>query len=127
MGQSLLSPPTVEGWHEGVEWINSGSLVERVNFVSNQLGDVSKPGIRDVIARLAAMDGGRFEPEELVDGCLDLIGPLRVSPKTRQALVEHAARDGALSLRDRDEGGEAEARVGGMLSVIAATREYQLA
>ena len=32
MGQSLLNPPSVEGWHEGKEWINSGSIVERVNF-----------------------------------------------------------------------------------------------
>ena len=32
MGQGLLQPPSVEGWHEGMEWIDSGSLVERVNF-----------------------------------------------------------------------------------------------
>ena len=126
MGQSLLAPPTVEGWHEGVEWINSGTLVERVNFVSSQLGDVSKPGIRDVISRLAAQDGGHFEPAELVDGCLDLIGPLDVSDETREALVAHVARDGDLSLADHAEGDESEARVGGLLSVIAATREYQL-
>ena len=30
MGQGLLQPPTVEGWHEGSEWIDSGALVERV-------------------------------------------------------------------------------------------------
>ena len=126
MGQSLLAPPTVEGWHEGVEWINSGTLVERVNFVSSQIGDVSKPGIRDVISRLAAQDGGHFRPDEFVDSCLDLIGPLDVSDETREALVAHVARDGDLSLADRTEGNESEARVGGLLSVIAATREYQL-
>ena len=26
MGQDLLNPPSVEGWHTGKEWINSGSL-----------------------------------------------------------------------------------------------------
>ena len=126
MGQSLLAPPTVEGWHEGVEWINSGTLVERVNFVSSQIGDVSKPGIKDVISRLAAQDGGHFRPDELVDSCLDLIGPLDVSDETREALVAHVARDGDLSLADSAEGNESEARVGGLLSVIAATREFQL-
>ena len=25
MGQGLLNPPTVEGWHEGTEWIDSGA------------------------------------------------------------------------------------------------------
>ena len=27
MGQDLFNPPTVEGWHTGREWIDSGSLV----------------------------------------------------------------------------------------------------
>ena len=31
MGQSLLNPPTVEGWHTGSEWIDSGTLSERIN------------------------------------------------------------------------------------------------
>ena len=31
MGQSLLNPPTVEGWHTGKEWIDGGTLNERVN------------------------------------------------------------------------------------------------
>ena len=34
MGQSLLAPPSVEGWHEGQEWINTGALMERINFAS---------------------------------------------------------------------------------------------
>ena len=28
MGQDLLNPPTVEGWHTGKEWIDSGTLVD---------------------------------------------------------------------------------------------------
>ena len=32
MGQDLLNPPSVEGWHTGAEWINSGALMRRVNF-----------------------------------------------------------------------------------------------
>ena len=31
MGQSLLNPPSVEGWHSGLEWIDTGNLVERIN------------------------------------------------------------------------------------------------
>ena len=38
MGQQLLNPPSVEGWHEGVEWLDSGTLLERVNFDSIYLG-----------------------------------------------------------------------------------------
>ena len=79
MGQGLLQPPTVEGWHEGMEWIDSGSLVERVNFAARELGDVRNPGVRSIIDRLAGDGDGVLSPEKLVDRCLDLMGPhLRV-------------------------------------------------
>ena len=46
MGQEILNPPSVEGWHTGAEWINSGTLMKRINFAAGMLGDVSRPGIR---------------------------------------------------------------------------------
>jgi uncharacterized protein (DUF1800 family) len=51
MGQDLLNPPSVEGWHTGKEWIDTGCLVERANFGAKQLGDISKPGVQRIIAR----------------------------------------------------------------------------
>ena len=39
MGQALLNPPSVEGWHAGVEWIDTGNLVERINFAGEQISD----------------------------------------------------------------------------------------
>ena len=38
MGQALLSPPSVEGWQGGEEWINTGAYVQRVNFASEASG-----------------------------------------------------------------------------------------
>ena len=46
MGQDILDPPSVEGWHTGREWINSGALVKRVNFVSDRLSDTALPGVK---------------------------------------------------------------------------------
>ena len=51
MGQFLLNPPSVEGWHEGEEWIDSGALVERINFVSSELSHHDSPGIKRMIKR----------------------------------------------------------------------------
>jgi uncharacterized protein (DUF1800 family) len=123
MGQSLLNPPSVEGWHTGKEWIDTGILVERVNFAAAQVSDVDKPGIRALIDRLR--ERGKLSPEEFVDSCLDLIGPLRVGAATHAALVDYARRDGPLDL---GVGGDraADQRVGKMLQLIVATREYQL-
>ena len=128
MGQGLLQPPTVEGWHEGVEWIDSGALVERVNFAGKELSNVKSPGVRSIIDRLeAGSEDGVLAPQDLADGCLDLLGPIQVSEETRSVLVDYAARNGDLDLNGHQPGDEAEQRVGNMLRLVAATREYQLA
>ena len=128
MGQGLLQPPSVEGWHEGMEWIDSGSLVERVNFVAQELSSLDKPGVRAIIDRLAAENDGVLTPEQLVDNCLDLLGPVAVEDNTRAALVDFAAAGGgALNLSGHQAGDAAEQRVSNVLRIIASTREYQLA
>ncbi len=126
MGQGLLQPPSVEGWHEGIEWIDSGSLLERINFIAKELSNVQNPGVRAIIDRLAAEDGGTLTPVQLVDQCLDLVG-IAVDDETRAALVAFAATEGELNLKERQPGDTAEQRVGNMLRMIASTREFQLA
>ena len=110
-----------------MEWIDSGSLVERINFITRELGNVQNPGVRAIINRLAAAPGSTLTPAQLVDQCLELVGPLAVEDDTRAALVEFAAREGELRLNDRQPGNTAEQRVGNMLRMIASTREFQLA
>ena len=127
MGQGLLQPPTVEGWHEGVEWIDSGALVERVNFAAKEVSNLDNPGVRAIIDRLATESGGELTPEQLVDRCVDLLGPIEVSDTTRSALIEFASREGNVDLKDHEPGGESEQRVANVLRLVASTREYQLA
>ena len=127
MGQELFNPPSVEGWHEGSEWIDSGALVERVNFASQYLGNIEEPGVRAIIDRLASMDGGVLSPEQVVDGCLDLLGPITVDKSTRQWLVSYVAQGGDVTLSGRIPGDESERRVGELLKLIASSREFQLA
>ena len=123
MGQGLLQPPTVEGWHEGVEWIDSGSLVERVNFAAAELGDPSNPGVRSIADRLARDGGRRQSPEQVVDGCLDLMGPIAVESDTREAIIGFAERYGEV---DMDDDGSAQT-VANVMRLIASSKEYQLA
>ncbi|MFQ6027064.1 MAG: DUF1800 family protein [Dehalococcoidia bacterium] len=127
MGQGLLNPPTVEGWHEGLEWIDSGSLLERINFVAKEMSNVNSPGVRSIIDRLARENDGLLSPEQLVDSCLDLVGPIDGSEDTRATLVECAAQEGALDLRGHQPGDAAEQRVGNLLRLVASTRGFQLA
>jgi hypothetical protein len=123
MGQDLMNPPSVEGWHVGKEWIDTGILVERINFAAEQVSDVTKPGVQRIIERLRAK--GDLSAEQFVDATLDLIGPLRVSAPTHKALLDHAAKAGAFKLGGADDQ-EQQQRVGEMLALIVATREFQL-
>ena len=125
MGQDLLNPPSVEGWHTGVEWVNSGALMKRINFASKMLGDVTRPGILSIISRLKT--AGALSPEAFVDTCLDLLGPLEVHSATRQQLVSHATEEGDLRWGSQDEEKASTERLGEMLKLIASAREFQYA
>ncbi len=122
MGQDLLNPPSVEGWHTGVEWINSGSLMRRINFTADLVGDVERPGVQSIIDRLRA--NGDLSPEAFVDNCLDLMGPLEVNAETRQELIDHAAAGGALTWGDASASAD---RVSELLQLIVSLRDYQYA
>jgi hypothetical protein len=119
MGQDLLNPPSVEGWHTGKEWINSGSLMSRINFVAAQLGNPDLPGVQAIIARLKQQ--GTKTPEQLVDNCLDLLGPVEVTADTKKELTDQAKQWGQIDL-SQPAGAQKAAE---MLQLIAATREYQ--
>ena len=126
MGQQLLDPPSVEGWHTGAEWITTANLVNRVNFAVSQFSDPDRPGVRAMIDRITAQ-GSTLSPEEIVDGCLDTIGPLTVSDSTREELLAHAESGGELRLGREEENGAAADRIREMLTLIVSTREYQMA
>ena len=126
MGQEILNPPTVEGWHTGREWIDTGTLVERINSAALEVGDVNQPGVRAIINRLRDR-GENLSPEQFVDACLELVGPLEVSESTRIQLLHHAAQRGDLRFDRGAEVACSEQRVGELLQLIVATREYQLA
>ena len=122
MGQDLMNPPTVEGWHTGREWIDSGTLVERINFTADAVGNTSHPGIQSIIQRLVAQ-GPTITAEHLVDGCLDMLGAYVLADVTRNELLALAKADGDL----RTGTPEFETRVGQMLQSIVATTEYLFA
>ena len=126
MGQTLMDPPSVEGWHTGKEWINSGAFMNRVNFVADRVKDTELPGVKDIVRRIAESNGSAMTPDELVDRCLDLIGPLAVEDDTRLELIEQAATEGQVSWATDEDRSTSARRVGDVLALIAGTREFQM-
>ncbi len=126
MAQTLYDPPSVEGWHTGQEWIDGGTLTERVNFAVNEVGDAGKPGIKAIVERFAN-NGASVSADDFVDECLDLAGSLSVSDETRGAFVRDAESDGELRFGNDAQRDESTGRIVRMLEAIVACREYQFA
>jgi hypothetical protein len=120
MGQSILDPPSVEGWHTGTEWINSGSLLARVNFVADRVANTSLPGVRNIIHYMKT-EGVRT-PEQLIDASAEHMGFVQLSDETRQQLIENARSSGNLDWNNEASAGQ---RIGETMALIGATTEYQ--
>ena len=128
MGQWLLNPPSVEGWHWGTEWIDSGALVERVNFASERLGNLSSPGVQTIIDHILSNNGDSgLVAENVVEDALSELCIDQVSERTRSALVAFTRtqldQDGGSS----SNGDSEREKVASVLKVIGATPEFQRA
>lgn len=76
MGQVPFNPPTVAGWRDGHSWINTSTLLERLNFVSSLVDQL------DLGDRLAVVFGADA-PERL----LWQLGIPDAGPGTRKVLA----------------------------------------
>ncbi|MQG34679.1 MAG: DUF1800 domain-containing protein [SAR202 cluster bacterium] len=124
-GQELLNPPSVEGWHTGEAWIDAGALMRRVNFAAGVIGDTSLPGVKAMIERVRSF--GAATPQQMIALCLDAMGSLSVSDATLRELLTNALPGGDLSWDTESATTESEKRVGKILTLIAASRDYQFA
>jgi len=116
MGQELNNPPSVEGWHEGQEWINTGALIERINFASESLGNQENPGVSQLITCIESSLDPDTHPKQIVDQCLRQMGALTLSEKAMEAMVDYAA--GLSDLREQ---------VSGIIRLVGSTKEFQMA
>ena len=88
MGQDLLAPPTVKGWDGGENWINTSTLLARINFAdtvshSRQMFDGPFLSAENFLQR------NNLTPETWVDYLAETLGPLPITPATRQTLIQY--------------------------------------
>ena len=106
--------------------MDTGTLVERVNSAAKDAGDINQPGVRAIVERLRAR-GETLSPKELVEGCLELAGGIKLSSATFDRLESYVSDQGDLRFAQQDISDCSEQRVADLLQLIVATREYQLA
>ena len=119
MGQDLLDPPTVEGWHTGKEWINSGAFINRVNFVADKLKNAELPGVKIIIENVK-QSSTSDSPESIVDACLEELGDLKLETDTYNELI-----DDIDSVGGSNGDGSIDQQIADTLAMIAGTKEYQ--
>jgi hypothetical protein len=124
MGQKLMDPPSVEGWHTGKEWIDGGTLTERVNYAIDTLNDPKKPGVQAIVNRIRS-GGDSTDPAQFVDLVLDLVGILEIETETRDTLIAHAESEGPLDWSSDASAEGSTNRVVQLLTLVVSTREYQ--
>jgi hypothetical protein len=100
----------------------------RVNFASQILNDPNKVGVRDIIERIKASAGsGSMSSDDLVDACLDILGPLDVLDTTRSGLKNYASKYGELSWGNGDASVQFDDAAVAIIQLIVTTQEYQTA
>ena len=118
MGQNLMYPPTVEGWHTGREWIDAGTLNERINFAVGQFDSGQAPGLDDMINEVEGR--GNLSSDGFVDVCLELLGYVELGDDTRETIYEDATSQG-----DYISGTETKNRLITTLQQIVSSVDYQ--
>ena len=64
-------------------------------------------------------------PEQLVDNCLDQMGPIEMTAGTRDELIANTETSGSVSWASDEDYSKSARRTADLLALIAATREYQ--
>ena len=90
MGQDLLAPPTVKGWDGGTAWINTSTLLARINF-ANALSNSRQLFGQPTVRLTDYLQQNSLSPENWVDFLIETLGPLPLTPATRQVLVDFVA------------------------------------
>ncbi len=88
MGQDLLEPPSVKGWDGNEAWINTSTLLARINFAN--LMSQSRLAFNGEFARVTAFVREKnYSPAQYVDFLAETLGPLPLSAQTRQTIVDY--------------------------------------
>lgn len=85
MGQTLFEPPDVAGWPDGITWISSNTMIQRLNYVhsitlSNLKGTHFNPHTSIVPTHPNSPDG-------FLKGCLETMLDGNINPSSREILM----------------------------------------
>jgi uncharacterized protein (DUF1800 family) len=115
MGQLLYEPPNVAGWHLGVNWFSTGTMLARTNFAATMASSQ-----KDFLA-VSLQEQGRTA-DGLLNEMLTRMTPAPFDEAPQQALMAYLQADGGWT------GSESQlsTRASGLARLLVGCSEYQL-
>ncbi|HEV3136966.1 MAG TPA: DUF1800 domain-containing protein [Pirellulales bacterium] len=81
-GQVLFDPPSVKGWDGGIAWLNSATMLARMNWIVDLLGGNPSTSVPPYDARPWAQDNG-IDADKMLDSYCSLLLQGDLNPATR--------------------------------------------
>ncbi len=119
MGQSLFDPPSVAGWAEGNNWINTTLLLARYTATA----DLIKEGKADYVALLK--ENKLTKTEDVVDHLTRRFLLTDLSPDKRSQLIEFLGPLPPLSEWESKKN-ELNAKLQALVVLLVSSPEYQV-
>ncbi|MFN7981189.1 MAG: DUF1800 domain-containing protein [Vicinamibacterales bacterium] len=114
MGQNLFDPPDVAGWDLGRSWFSTGSMLARMNFASQLAGNQK-------FNLAAAARTSSSSPEVLLAFVLDALKTPALDATVTDSLLSYLRATGAWT----GSTAQLQAKVPGLIHLVAGTPEYQ--
>jgi uncharacterized protein (DUF1800 family) len=129
MGQALFEPPNVAGWTGGLNWINSGTLLSRLDF-ARQLASADFGRNKVDLRRIQGLIGVATTPAQVVDAVvhqlgLDL-GPAALTTAQKTDLENYLTTSPPPFDLSSDQTDYAQEKVRGLISLALQCAEQQI-
>jgi uncharacterized protein (DUF1800 family) len=98
MGQELFAPPNVKGWDGGRTWINSATLLQRVNWAADVIWGRPENGLAPYDPTAWAVHY-EIPPGRVAEALIDLLLRGEVAPEARDVILDAARAGGPDGLR----------------------------
>ena len=90
------------------------------------MNNPDKQGVRDIIDRIKALsEVDQLSSNELVDNCLEVLGPLEVLDTTRSGLKDYASKFGNLTWSDDTNSDQFDLAAVAIIQLVVSSQEYQ--
>lgn len=131
MGMELFEPPSVAGWDGGLGWINSGTLLARLEFARDLArSDKGRKGLLLKAIEGMPLKEENASPEAVLNAILAHLGmdtgPRALSQAEKDELLAFATSEGStLDLSD-DKTPDARRKVRGLVALCMQSPKYMI-